>query len=54
MKHRPWRWAVPLSVIVVLVLLAVFADLVAPYDPNAQNLLGRLKPPGTQSRAWFY
>lgn len=54
MKHRPWRWAVPLSVIVVLVLLAAFADLVAPYDPNAQNLLGRLKPPGTQSRAWFY
>ena len=54
MKNRPWRWVVPLSVIVALVLLAVFADLVAPYEPNSQKLLGRLKPPGTQSRAWFY
>jgi peptide/nickel transport system permease protein len=30
------------------------APLIAPYDPNAQNLLGRLKPPGTTSRAFHY
>ena len=30
---------------VLLVLVAVFADVVAPYDPNAQSLLKRLKPP---------
>jgi peptide/nickel transport system permease protein len=29
--------------------LAVFASLIAPHDPNAQDLLGRLKPPGWQS-----
>lgn len=54
MSARSWRWIAPLAVIVLVVLLAVLADVIAPYDPNAQNLLGRLKPPGTQSRAWLY
>ena len=36
------------------VFAAVFAPLVAPYDPNSQNLLGRLKPPGTVSRSFHY
>jgi peptide/nickel transport system permease protein len=35
-------------------LAAVLAPLVAPYDPNAQNLLGRLKPPGTVARNVHY
>ncbi|MEN9773505.1 MAG: hypothetical protein RL322_575 [Pseudomonadota bacterium] len=51
---RNLRWLVPLSVVVAIVLLAVLAPLVAPYDPNAQNLLGRLKTPGTESRAFVY
>ena len=37
-----------------VVLVAVFAPWLAPYDPNQQNLLGRLKPPGTVSRSFHY
>lgn len=32
-------------VILLLILMAVFAPLIAPYDPYAQNLLERLQPP---------
>jgi len=35
-------------------LLALLAPLVAPYNPNSQNLLARLKPPGTTARDVFY
>ncbi|HLY82340.1 MAG TPA: ABC transporter permease [Acidimicrobiales bacterium] len=31
--------------LVIVVLIAVFAPLLAPFDPNKQNLLLRLKPP---------
>lgn len=41
-------------VLAAVALIALFAPLVAPYDPNAQNLLGRLKPPGTVVRNVFY
>lgn len=54
--RRRWNaglW-LPVCVIVLFVLLALAAPLVAPYDPNAQNLLGRMKPPGTTSRAFHY
>ncbi len=44
----------PLAIIAVLLAAAVFAPLLAPYDPNAQNLVGRLKPPGTVSRTFQY
>src|SRR5690606_38537790 len=37
-----------------LVLMAVFAPLVAPMDPNTQNLLARLKQPGFESRGAVY
>ena len=47
------RW-VPIILIAFFVLAAVFAPLVAPYDPNSQNLLGRMKPPGTVSRSFHY
>ena len=33
------------GIVAVFVLVAVFAPLLAPYDPYAQNLLGRLQPP---------
>lgn len=44
--------AMPASVIVVsvmlalIVLMAILAPLIAPFDPNKQTLLARLKPPG--------
>lgn len=47
------RW-VPIILIAFFVLAAVFAPLVAPYDPNSQNLLGRMRPPGTVSRSFHY
>ncbi|TQI75159.1 peptide/nickel transport system permease protein [Bosea sp. AK1] len=48
-----WRWW-PVGIIVLVVLVAIFAPWLAPYDPNQQNLLGRLKPPGTVSRNFHY
>ncbi|MBM6583571.1 ABC transporter permease [Microvirga sp. BT689] len=47
------RW-VPIILIAFFVLAAVFAPLLAPYDPNSQNLLGRMRPPGTMSRSFHY
>nr|WP_042193619.1 ABC transporter permease [Kibdelosporangium sp. MJ126-NF4]CTQ98395.1 Dipeptide transport system permease protein DppC (TC 3.A.1.5.2) [Kibdelosporangium sp. MJ126-NF4] len=40
---------VAISVLGLMVLLAVFAPLIAPYDPNAQDLLARLRPPAWES-----
>jgi len=47
------RWW-PLAILALAVLAAVFAPWLAPYDPNQQNLLGRLRPPGTTSRSFHY
>ncbi|MCA0421390.1 MAG: ABC transporter permease [Proteobacteria bacterium] len=47
------RWW-PIAILAVFVLTAICAPLLAPYDPNAQNLVGRLKPPGTASRSFHY
>ncbi len=33
------------TIIVLIILMAIFAPLVAPYDPAAQSVVGRLKPP---------
>jgi ABC-type dipeptide/oligopeptide/nickel transport system permease subunit len=44
-RHRLARAG--LVVIVVLALVAALAPLVAPLDPNAQDLFKRLAPPGT-------
>jgi len=41
-------------ILVTFVLVAVFAPLLAPHDPNAQNLLGRLNPPGSTIRGVHY
>jgi len=48
-----WSWW-PVGIIALIVLVAIFAPWLAPYDPNQQNLLGRLKPPGTVSRSFHY
>ncbi len=47
------RWW-PVALIALFVAAAILAPLIAPYDPNSQNLIGRLKPPGTTSRAFHY
>ncbi|MEV6898556.1 ABC transporter permease [Amycolatopsis sp. NPDC051372] len=41
--------AVAVTVLVLMVLIALFAPLIAPYDPGAQDLLVRLHPPAWQS-----
>ncbi|MCX8998422.1 ABC transporter permease [Rhizobiaceae bacterium BDR2-2] len=49
------RSVVPFAAILVLmVLVALLAPLVAPADPNTQNLLARLKAPGFQNRGFTY
>lgn len=55
-RRRSIPWAVvPFGLILLgLVLMAVFAPLVAPLDPNSQNLLARLKAPGFESRGAIY
>ncbi len=52
-RWRPGLW-LPLLVVAFFVLAALLAPLIAPYDPNAQNLLARMKAPGTTSRAFHY
>jgi len=55
-----WSKKLPLSVspfiaiLVLLLLIAIFAPFFAPFDPNKQNLLARLKPPGFESRGVVY
>lgn len=42
------------AIFMLFVAVAIFAPLIAPYDPYTQNLLGRLKPPGTVARNVHY
>lgn len=53
-RRMPWTVVPFAAILVALVLMAIFAPLVAPLDPNAQNLLARLKAPGFQSRRLVY
>ena len=48
-QRRDLSGAAGVAIVLVVALLAVFAPFVAPHDPNAQDLLGRLKPPGWRS-----
>lgn len=43
-----------LAIFLCFAILALLAGAVAPYNPNTQNLLARLKPPGTTVRGVFY
>lgn len=38
----------------IFAISALFAEWLAPFDPFRQNLLGRLKPPGSQARGVYY
>ena len=42
------------AILAAFVIMAVFAPLLAPYAPAEQNLLGRLKAPGTTARETVY
>ena len=44
-NHFSW---IGLGLLMLIVLLAVFAPLVAPYDPLKQNILHRLRPPSAE------
>ncbi|MCG6123066.1 MAG: D,D-dipeptide ABC transporter permease, partial [Microvirga sp.] len=43
-----WLAMLGLAIILTLVLAAIFAPFIATHPPNAQNLAGRLNPPGWQ------
>lgn len=53
-RRFPWTVMPFLAILAGLVLMAIFAPLVSPVDPNAQNLLARLKAPGFSSRGIVY
>lgn len=40
-----WMGLFALGVLTAIVVLAVFGDLIAPYDPTGQSLADRLRPP---------
>lgn len=50
----PWNVIPFAAIVAIMVLLALAAPLVAPLDPDTQNLLARLKAPSTVSRGVTY
>lgn len=44
----------PAWLMLILILCALFAPVLAPFDPDRQNLLARLKAPGFESRGAVY
>ncbi len=48
---RDKRAVVALAVLLLLIVAALFAPLIAPYDPSTQNLLLRLRPPPGRTAA---
>lgn len=44
----------PALLLGLLIMFAVFAPWIAPLDPDRQNLLARLKPPGFEARGAIY
>lgn len=42
------------AILIFFCLIAILAPVIAPYDPDQQNLLGRLKAPGTEARGNYY
>ncbi len=57
LPHLSWRTALawwPAVLLVGLMCAALLAPVLAPLDPDRQNLLGRLKVPGFESRGVTY
>ena len=52
-RVAPHLWPF-LALFAAFLLLALFAPLIAPVSPVQQNLLGRLKPPGTEVRGFTF
>src|SRR5690606_33314668 len=46
--------AVGLTLLILVAMLALLAPWLAPHDPNAQNLLARLKPPVFDGGTWAH
>ena len=53
-ERIPFGAACAAVLLALFVLIAVGAPLVAPLDPNQQDLFARLKPPGTEVRGALY
>jgi len=53
-RAAPPRLRIFYAILAIFVGVALFAPWIAPQDPNAQNLLGRLKAPGTEVRGITY
>jgi peptide/nickel transport system permease protein len=45
---------IPASVLLLLIVLAIFAPFVSPHDPHHQDLLSRLTPPLGHTSSGFY
>ncbi|MBK7471076.1 MAG: ABC transporter permease [Betaproteobacteria bacterium] len=41
----PWRWVVPATIVCIILAAALLADVLAPYDPNHQDLGNTLVAP---------
>lgn len=53
-RSVPWTVVPFAAILIALLLMAILAPLIAPMDPNTQNLLARLKAPGFQARGMTY
>ncbi len=49
---RDWVTLAFGAVVLAILLLAIFAPLVAPFDPYQQSVIGRLKPFGWRGHPW--
>lgn len=53
--RRDPRLGISATFLAIVILVAIFAPLVAPYDPNAQSLASRLRPPAWMDRgSWVH
>lgn len=51
LRSMGWPIRLSLALSLILLLAALSAQLIAPYDPNAQTLLARLRPPVPMERS---
>jgi ABC-type dipeptide/oligopeptide/nickel transport system permease subunit len=50
--HRKWLVYVPAVALALIIVMAVFAPWLAPYDPTAQSLSDRMLPPVFDGGSW--